>query len=323
MPYVERDGDWCRRQPASIEEAELFVFPIPLQKPGKLADLCDRYVTQPTKGHVSATPWSPLPGGDPILLLAAARFSKIRSADPQEPLKGYIDELDVGFFFPVELAVAGNPRGIHVFNPYIYVDNPAGVIMGREIFGFSKIEGAIGWWPSVLEFDLRSLVFTNDLPNTAATVEKVLELKRSPLLSFLSPLFGGYGSNVLGEDADTRAAIAKVTQALAQNLLDWIQVAAAAKGFTQVHLPLLKQYRSVDPGDDTAYQEVVRATFTIETISAFEVYPKFLFWLSPLTLHLYSYANLHIATELGIASNTEIERGFRVVCKLKLEGSTF
>jgi hypothetical protein len=315
MPYVEWNGDWCRRQAATIEEAELFVFPLVPSQPGKLAELCRLCIDEPSGGRVRATPWSPL-GLAPFVLLTAARFSKIRSEAPEEPLKGYIDELDLCFFVPVNITtLEGGPQGIFAVNPYIYVDNPAGVIMGREIFGFPKIQGEIGWDPSLLEFDLHSLAFKTNTTATPASRELLLSLRRTPVLSFFAPLLGYSSSTPLGG-----AGVSGATQALADSILESLGAAAQATGFDRVRLALLKQYRSAVPGNETAYQDVVEATFQIQSISAFSVYPQFLFWLSPLKLSLYPQASVDIAKTLGLDAEILIERAFKVVCKLRLEG---
>lgn len=327
MPYVERDGDWSRRQPAKIDQAEMFVFPVPLADPSRIDALCDEQINDHSN-RIKVTPWRLTPGSDPLVLLAAADFSKIRSDEVNEKLKGHIQELDVGLFVPVEVRVDGGPARLYVLNPYIYVDNPAGLIMGREIFGFPKILGTIGWRPSILEFDLRSLIFKSVVAGTPATTELVLELRRTWLLSLLAPFFGSAGSIPIGQ-GDDKEAIARVTREMSVDLLQWVGAieaggpVAGLLGFAEVRIPLLKQYRTAAVGTGAAYQEVVRATFSIESISAFKIYPRFLFWLSPLTLHLHEHANVDIAAKLGLAKHTRIRRGFRVVCGLKLTGSTF
>jgi hypothetical protein len=312
--YVEWNGDWSRRQAATIEDAELYLFPLKPSHPEKLSELCTLWIDGPSGGKVTAEPWAPL-GGQPFVLLTAARFSKIRSDAAGEPLKGYIDELDVGFFVPVSVTVNSQSKGIFALNPYIYVDNPAGVIMGREIFGFPKIEGEVGWNPSLLEFDLRSLAFAANTTATPATQELLLSLKRSPMLSCLAPLLGGVSVVPLGS-----GTVSSTLEAVANAVLAALGAAGSATGFDQIRLPLLKQYRSVLPGNDACYQEVVQGTFEIESVSAFTVYPKFLFWLSPLKLKLYKHENVDIAKTLGLDDETSIERAFRLACKLRLEG---
>ncbi|MEN8161458.1 MAG: hypothetical protein ABFS41_15420, partial [Myxococcota bacterium] len=303
------------RQAATIEEAELYLFPLKVSDPSKLTDICKDRVNIPSNGRVIATPWAPA-GVSPFVLLAAASFGEIRSDAPGEPLKGYIDELDVGLFAPVQVAVDGVDKGLFALNPFLYVDNPAGVIMGREIFGFPKIEGSIGWNPSILEFDLRSLAFKTNTPETKATPELLLSLERSPFLSFFAPLLGGASTEPL-EGAD----VPETLLALANAILGALGAAGLGSSFTSIRLPLLKQYRSAQPGTGTSYQDVVQAAFSIQSISAFTVFPKFLFMLSPLKLRFFAQASVDIANTLGLDEEISIERAFKVVCKLHLEGS--
>ncbi len=314
MPYVEWNGDWCRRQPATIEEAELYLFPLRPTDPERLDGLCRLLIDGPSGGTIRATPWTPL-DGTPFVLLTAARFSKIRSADPLEPHKGHISELDLGFFVPVSITVGGVPKGIFVLNPSLYVDNPAGVIMGREIFGFPKLEGGIAWSPSILEFDLHSLVFKTNTASTGATQELLVSLRRAPIPSYLAPLFGYVSSSLI-----SGPTLPATVQAVANAVLLALGAVPNATPFTSIRLALLKQYRSAVAGVGTAYQEVVEADFEIQSISAFTVYPRFLFWLSPVKLQLFKHASVDIAQTLGLADSTWIERAFKIVCKLRLEG---
>jgi hypothetical protein len=315
MPYVEWNGDWSRRQAATIEEAELYLFPIKVSDPSKLTDICKDRINVPSNGDVIASPWAP-GGVAPFVLLTAARFAGIRSDAPGETLTGHIDELDFGFFAPVTVSVKGQDRGLFALNPFLYVDNPAGVIMGREIFGFPKIQGEIGWSPSILEFDLHSLAFKTNLPETKATSELLVSLRRWSLLSFFAPWLGSSTSEPIEGEGVPGTLIALVNE-----ILGALGATGLGAGFTSIRLPLLKQYRSAEPGNDASYQRVVQAAFQVESISAFTVFPKFLFLTSPLKLEFFSQASVDIADTLGLDPESWIERAFRVVCKLRLEGS--
>ena len=49
-------------------------------------------------------------------------------------------ERDVGFFVPA-MVTAGDSRSFANLIPYLYVNNMAGMLMGRELFGFPKLLG--------------------------------------------------------------------------------------------------------------------------------------------------------------------------------------
>jgi hypothetical protein len=326
MPYEEWDSDWSRRQPAGIDDAELFVLRIPVERPDALAELCEQRVNRPSNRRIKATPWAPLSGAvAPFVLFAAARFSGIRSGDPDEPLRGSIDEHDIGFFIPVRVEVENHPQGVYALNPFIYVDNPAGMIMGREIFGFGKIHGEIEYQPEWLEFGLRSLVFRRNHQTEPATIQRILELRRDgrePFRAFDPGEMAPFGTL----PATKAEEISAFTGGLAASLFFGEERTSALPlpGFVDVRLPLLKQYRSVEPGTGSACQEVVRATFEIVTLRGARILPGSLFGRTPLLLHLFPHASVDIQGALGLgAGPLRPTHGVAVRCQLRLTGSRF
>ncbi len=313
--FVRCDGDWCHRQPVLIDGADLFVFPFRASR-SHVQKLCDERIQVPSGGRVIATPW-PSAGDRCLAVLACASFPKIRSEDPEDAKKGFISERDVAVFVPVKLTVDGVDRGIHLLNPFLWVDNPAGVIMGREIFGFPKILGRIAWHAPDVVFSVESLVFREYDPNKPATEETVLAVKQSGTAGLMTKLLG---KTLAEEVADTTE---NITQNLIESVLDTLgielgELVTDVTGFDRLRLVFLKQFRSAAEtgGDPVCYQEVVGAQF--EFRAAPDVHPVATLFGRDLVVE--PYASLRLADTLGIETRQHLPVCVHVTVDLRLTG---
>lgn len=319
MPsYVEWNGDWSRRPPAVLKNARLYAFPFKASAVA-MQKICTDLITTPSGGQVVATPWHPgsIP---PFMILLCADFPCITSSTSPDSGYGYISERDIGFFIPVELTVGGFPRGIHLVNPILWVDNHAGVINGRETFGFPKLLGEISWHPGQLQFAVDALVFGEYDPEKPATVERILTVERL-VPDFLSILLGSssFGIN-LGTSGDVSIAAAQIIQQVF-TLLGWST--PLVNPFNEIHLALLRQFRKHMPPHGLANavgQAVQGAAFKITHLSAVELLPTLLLLPSSLRLRLEKYDGLDLATAFGVGTLTPLNVAVRVDCDLELDG---
>lgn len=319
MPYVDWVGDWSRLQPAVLTGARFYVFPlrVPL---APLQSICDQRIGAPSNQTVRATalPLPPLHPQDTLLLFAFADFPNITSQDPVERDKGFIRERDVAIFFPATVQVNGADKGIHLVNPFLWVDNPAGVINGRETFGFPKLMADIPWKASKLKFGVKTLVFPSHGPGTQATQKKVLATKRTGLLSCI-PLLDMVEEAI--QNLAPNSVVADVMKDAQQFVSDALEAGLSLSGFDTIKIPLLKQFRKIDDGVDTAFQKVVWAQFLIQQIHGMSFYPK-LFGKQVLTL--WDYDSAPIAKTLGLApGDIDLGVGVRLDCDLVLSGGHF
>jgi len=297
-----------------LTKARIIVFPL-LGATDRLTAICQDRIAGPSGGRVRAAPLAIPLVNKSLLLLACADFPHIASDDPQDSQLGYITERDVGFCLPVKLTVAGQDRGIHVVNPLLWVDNPAGVIEGREIFGFPKILATIPWETNgALTFEVDSLVFHRHSPTTAATIDWLLKVEPAGLL-------GALATQTTAMNATD--PIPDVTRRLVDGVLGvtaFANLGVAATGFDRVRLALLKQFRAVEAaaGDPVCYQDVVRAEFEIKQITG-----AWTHLLGGRHLVVADHASVPIADILGIDFTTPLPFAVEVRADLRLTGSTF
>lgn len=318
--YHRFAGDWCYRGPAVLKDCEIYVFPISVDE-DRLARLCETQINIPSGGELVAKPWKPL-FGRPFLLLGITDFPHIASGDRRDSQYGYISEKDVGLFFLVNLYRGDDDLGLHLLNPYLWVDNPAGVIMGREIFGFPKELGRIGYNSRTTEFDLHALVFHTHSPDTEAKQARVLSVIRGGSPRWLDRLFGlTEFVPIAGRGLDLTAEVAtQILIEMADGDIDPGRLVVSA--FPSVRLAFLKQLRDVEGHDKDrgCYSEIVRSEFELKPFRADKIIPKLLFFRRRLYLRTNHHESVDFMGQLGIGPVTKLRVGFRVKTGLRLTG---
>jgi hypothetical protein len=241
MPnYVERDGDWVLRPPGKLRQVSLWAL---VFKAGaaELAALCQKYVAGPSGGQVTATPLFP---GFPFVVLVCADIARGESDHPQDKARGWMSERDVGFFVPVTVT-KGSARTVNLI-PYLWVDNWAGMIMGRELYGFPKALGEIDWagdaTPGLpiappMHFTVWSRVLPPGSPNGHAVDGVVLDV-RSTTVTPGVPIPAGVGQIVqvfvpvvlaaLGMPAQAFPALSDIPQLFLKQFRDTAAPSTAA-----------------------------------------------------------------------------------------------
>ena len=126
--YVERGGELVTRHPFDARAARLLVFALPCDGQ-RLQRLCDRTFAEPTDGAESYVPL-----GESVYL-AFAGIGELRSSEPPDDALGSVAEQEAAVWIPVY-----DPRRDRTawVIPYIFVDAPAPLLGGREIYGFPK-----------------------------------------------------------------------------------------------------------------------------------------------------------------------------------------
>lgn len=309
--FVEWNGDWNKRQPARLGGTTLYLLPLRVQDPAALQAACHKRFRDASGGHVVVEPIGAM------VLLVCADFEKIHSLDPVHSLEGYIREHDVGIFVPVRTSVDGTPRGIGVCIPYLYVDNPAAVIMGREIFGFPKLMASIGFDPGPFRFSVDSLAFQNQDPDELAIPRRILDVKRGPFFPF-----GGWLPDWISSLLYSSQAITSV-QSLANLVLDSLGMMAElgplVSPFDHVDFIFLKQTRSpVDPLKADSIH-IVDAPGSISHFQSAQLLLRPLIW--PALVDFHAYFSVDIASELGLSSHHSVRTVFRIECDLEIGNS--
>lgn len=314
VDYIEWDGDWCKRPPATLEKTTLHLLPMLANSSSVLARCQERFDT-PSTNHVQVKPLASTMGKS-LVILVVADLPRIKSKDPQQSVTdGYIAEHDVGIFVPVRYSVAGVDQGIGVFIPYLYVDNAAAVVMGREIHGFPKILAAINYAPGTNDFDVSTLVFPATGPDVLAENREIIRIRRNlwglPLISPMAKWLEAVKPAMTDLGSVAKAVLASVG---IENL--------AVKDFNEVTFLFLKQMRSVlgHPGCDfSAITAVPGAVVSIPSAVQVDVWP--LAW--PLRVTFTDYpGSVNIAAQLGLPTTTDILTSFRVTADLEIRDGT-
>ncbi|HMR74519.1 MAG TPA: acetoacetate decarboxylase family protein [Polyangiaceae bacterium] len=117
-----------------------------------------------------------------VVFLAYAPMDHISVTDPIDRNKGFMRETDVAIWMPLvggkRVAGVFVPTSVYWFMPYVWVDVPAAMTTGREVFGFPKemawVQGK-GAGADGRTFSLSTLVLPSYTPET--------ELLEKPLFS--------------------------------------------------------------------------------------------------------------------------------------------
>jgi hypothetical protein len=312
---VEWDGDWSKRPPALLENTTLILFPL-LADRTALENLCKERFDGPSENRVQVEPLGDV-NGKSLVLLVAADLPRIKSKDPdQEANEGYLAEHDVGIFVPVKYRVDGADAGIAVIIPYLYVDNPAAVIMGREIHGFPKILAGIDFNPTLFEFDVRTLVFPQTGPDVLAEEREIIRVRRGPWFPFSLPLLdwlAGWLANVQPASSDLGLVAQAVLQAVGLSGM------VNTNDFTEVTFLFLKQFRAVAGHPGVDFQRVAAVPGTVASLPTsvqVDVWP--LFWPVKITFTEFS-RSVNIPSTLGLPSTMDVFTTFRINLNLEIK----
>ncbi len=220
-----------------------------------------RAFTEPSGGAVEVRPLLPM------VAVVCADIAHGRSDVLPDRDKGWARERDLGFWVPVARGrtEAGRFRIDQVgwYHPYLFVDNAAGVVTGRETYGFSKNPGVCHMPTGPGDrscFSVETLVIEHFRPESQARIAELFRLDPTGdgLLGHLESSF----DNVLELFLKVQArlllralrpsGLPLPTLELFRNLYDQL---------TQGLVPMmfLKQFRAIDDHRYACYQAVVEA----------------------------------------------------------------
>jgi hypothetical protein len=278
--YVELPGDIVLRQPIALTGATMYCWLLDADQ-SKLRALCDAAFTQPSGGKVTVEPLLP------IVMLVCADIARGQSVDPPDHDKGGCPERDFGFWVPV--AVNGQ---LAWYQPYLFIDNEAAFVVGRETFGFRKYIGTC-WWPEVGApsiYSVDTLVIPTFTPTSTGSVQQLWTLDAGGTLrGDLTSMFDTVDA-VLAHPALSRWKL------LESFLRD------AVKG--QVPMVFLRQFRSIVDASQAAYQSIVTAPCQLNAWTGAGLAPPHTLTITPVDSH-------PIVAQLGLSGGT-IDSGWGV-----------
>lgn len=284
MPiYAPFPGEQTLVPPGTFEDTRFFFFFLHAERERTQA-LCDRTFNERA-------------GNDGVhyrafgtVMLAFTHVERLLSPSTDE---GWITYKDIALWVPVWGGSERTGKHLCLFPPFIFVDDVATMITGREIFGLPKQFGRFTM-PSSLDDLARAHApqFTADVmgtrqPREAREWQRLIEVRQSsPPKEDLSAVIAG------PLDFITRKAATKI----AEYELGGIGVPA---GLGTLRALGLKQFRDVTDPAQACYQAIVEAPLT--TLKVHKVRP--LFGDFEVTLH--DVASHPVARELGLVSGPQ------------------
>lgn len=203
----------------------------------------------------------------PMAAIVCADVAKSWSLTPPDSQKGWMRERDFGVWIPL---AAGKERSDGRFDvdrlawylPYVFVDNVAAMVTGREVYGFFKQTATLAMPAAPTgggAFSADALVIRTFSPSSTAEIARLLDVTSPVGAAAPGDEFGGLGhaaEAVLGEVKraffDPHEHLPLPTWALLETLLK-----DAIEGL--VPMVFLKQLRDVTEPHKACYQAVIEA----------------------------------------------------------------
>jgi len=257
-PYVEIPGDLVLRQPIALTGVTMYCWMLDASW-SALNQLCDLVFN----GRPSGWEYRPLL---PACALVCADMARGQSRDPADHAKGGMPERDLGFWVPL---VRGKRVGgrfemaeLVWYHPYLFIDNEAAFVVGRETYGFRKYIGECAMPTSASDrstFAVKTLFIEKFSPSATGTVDWLWELTadgaRGELKAEMSSLAHLIEEAVKGlreRFARSNEGFPVPTWELIENL-----VRDLVRG--EVPMVFLRQIRDIARADLAAYQAIVEA----------------------------------------------------------------
>ncbi len=169
--YIDRGGELVFAPPFLADKVDYYGFIVDADIT-QLQAVCDRYLNAP----LGASRFSP---AGPFVLLACCNLPSLRSSTPPYSNWGWFAEREIAFWM---LVVDKQKKRIYWLLPYIWVDNPYAMAMGRELYGFPKGIGTIRLPDSPDDpdcFAIDTLVLPKFSPDTEGVVARLVEVKQT------------------------------------------------------------------------------------------------------------------------------------------------
>lgn len=261
--FVERGGEMVLRQPIACDRTTMYNFLVDADWDA-LVRTCDQAFLEPSGGEVVVRPILP------VVMVVAADIQRGYSKNPVDSKKGWAKERDLGFWVPVARGRFDDdaPDDFEIeqigwYQPYLFIDNPAAVFVGRETYGFQKAFARCTV-PSAPEhasrFAVETLVIDTFEPGTEARVEELYRLERAGggVVGALESSLDTFGDLVYAATKRMlthflgRSGVPTPTWELMKNLY-----ASLKDGL--VPMFFLRQFRDVAEPDRACYQAIIEA----------------------------------------------------------------
>ncbi len=272
--YIARGGELVMAPPLALRGTTMYSFLVNAEL-GALARMIDAQLNAVSAS--SGTVYKPLL---PMVAIVCAGADDSSSRTPPDSLKGWMGERDFGVWVPV---VAGEmrdgvwrPKRICWYLPYVFVDNVAAMVTGREVYGFFKQQAQLNMPPTPRSrgmFSIDALVIPKFTPDSQAEVLRLLTITSA----------SGDGTAPEGAWTTVREAADALLELLKKNWFDgrdevndgraislWELAKQLLEQLVSGNVPLvfLKQFRDAGVAAKACYQAVVEAPAHLERLYA-------------------------------------------------------
>jgi uncharacterized protein with NAD-binding domain and iron-sulfur cluster len=248
--YIPRGGDLCMAPPLELTGAKMYSFLVNADMDALTAmiDAQLNAVTAP-----SGITYKPLMG---MAAIVCADITKSYSTTPPDSLKGWMAERDFGVWVPVVRYEGGKPGKIGWYLPYVFVDNVAAMVTGREVFGFFKQTATLTMTDTLFAID--ALVIEKFSPASEAKTIRLMTIEGA---APQPPAWSGVKDAFEAIWAAVKATFTTPGRELAWDLMKNMMEDLVTG---DVPMVFLKQFR--DAGDPTraCYQAVIEAPAKLE-----------------------------------------------------------
>ena len=256
-PYVDFPGEQSLRPPGEFKDTRFFYFVLGADK-DRLHALCERYLNGPAGGGLAYAPLG-------IVLLAFSHVERLLSGDPNH---GTITYKDIAFWVPVS---GGKTKPFCLFPPFIFVDDAATMVTGREVFGLPKQLGRFKM-PLRLE-DLGKATRPEFRAEVVGTLTPGGPKDWRTLLTIEQ-----IGKD---EDSDEKRVLSALGRMLVPSALREFTLPTWLSDLGAVPTLGLKQFRDAEDPEGACYQAIVEAPLATVKLHG---RPRFLFDAFELTL---------------------------------------
>lgn len=164
--YIQRGGDLVMAAPLQLNDATMYSFCV-----GADFAQLQKVVDEQLNAVAGPGTYKALL---PMVAIVCADIADSFSQVPPDSEKGWMSERDFGIWIPV---VRGTTIGWYL--PYVFVDNVAAMVTGREVFGFFKQTATLMMPPSPKEpgvFSVDALAIATYSPESQAQVLRLMTL---------------------------------------------------------------------------------------------------------------------------------------------------
>lgn len=284
VPYVDYGGSLMIRPPYLARGVGFYGFVLEADG-GALQKLLDERLNIPAGGAVQFEP------AGPFVLLAFNDLGKLSSLDQPDRDKGTFAERECAIWMPVVDRI--HQRSFW-FHPYIFVDSPYALALGREVYGFPK---SLGWFSipedprTVDALSMETILLPEYGPAMQAVRKELVRAERTGGLSEpvrVATDAVAFGAELVGALAPHEHALGKV-ELIVHSFMDLVE--------RTVPMVFLKQFPTSSVPGTACYRAIVETEARATALHGFALLP------GEWTVKITPAASHPIAAELGLAGN--------------------